>query len=215
MEAIDKKENSALAAPWKGKPPKNDDEARERIIRAARACIKRDGVTGASISAVAKQVGVTRRTIYRLFDSTGHLIQSIVAQSSGVTLNKMLAHVNNYPSFQERVVEAIIYLRKAIKNDSFLKVYFSTDSSNGNQGSITDTFRPGALELSFQMLKVLYPQDAKEIDQHLFRQLAEHMQRILFSLVLTPSPSTDNDSALREYLNNWLTPAVDALLDSR
>jgi len=215
MELIDKQDNSAQSAPWKGRPPKNDEEARARIIRAARACIKRDGVTGANISAVAKQVGVTRRTIYRLFDSTGQLIQTIVAQWSGVTLNKMLTHVNNYSSFQERVVEAIIYLRKAIRKDSFLKVYFSTDSANGKQVSITDTFTPESLELSFQMLKVLYPHDAREIDQELFRQLAEHMQRILFSLVLTPSLSTDSDSALREYLNNWLTPAVDALLESR
>ena len=212
MELIDKQDNNSQASPWKGKPPKDDEEARERIIQAARACIKRDGVTGANISAVAKQVGVTRRTVYRLFDSTGHLIQTIAAQSTGVTLNKMMAHVNNYPSFQERVVEAIIYLKKAIKKDSFLKVYFSTDASSGNQLSIADTFTPEALELSFQMLKVLYPQDSRELDQQLFRQLAEHIQRILFSLVLTPSPSTDTDSPLREYLNNWLTPGVDALL---
>ena len=215
MELIDKQDNSTQSVPWKGKPPKNDEEARERIIRAARACIKRDGVTGANISAVAKQVGVTRRTVYRLFDSTGHLVQSIAAHSSGVTLNKMMTHVNNYPSFQERVVEAIIYLKKAIKNDSFLKAYFSAGSGSSNQVSIADTFTPGALELSFQMLKVLYPQNAREIDPQLFRQLAEHMQRILFSLVLTPSLATDDDSALREYLNNWLTPAVDALLENR
>ena len=214
MDIVEKKGGGgAPPAPWKGKPPKNDEEARTRIIQAARECIELDNVAGANISTVAKQVGVTRRTIYRLFDSTGTLIQAIAAHSTGDALNKMVVHVNKYPTFQERLVEAIIFLRKALKKDSFLNAYLATGTGK-NPTSISDTFAPEPLEFALQMVKMLYPHSLKGIDEQMFRQLAEHMQRIYFSITLAPSPAINSDKNLRVYLENWFVPCVDKMLQA-
>jgi AcrR family transcriptional regulator len=198
---------------WNGDIPKDDEEARDRIIQAAKNCIERDGVSGANISYVAKEVGVTRQTVYRLFASSGNLIQTVAKHTTGVTLTKMVAHVNKFPTFQERVVEAIIYLKRAITRDNFLGSFFSTNTSN--PVTVADSFTPESLEFSFQMLKMLYPYTSQNIDEARFRQLAEHIQRVLFAIILAPSPSTTPDNALRIYLHNWLTPAVDKLMERR
>ena len=195
---------------WHGAAPKDDDEARERIIDAAKRCIARDGVTGANIAAVAEEVGVTRRTIYRLFESSEHLIQTIAAQSTGVTLNKMIAQVNRSATFQQRVVEAIVYLRKAIPEDPVLSGYFSLHTQK--KGNIEAAFSAESLEFSVQMLKMIYPGSTRHIDDALLRQLAEYMQRLLLGLIIAPSKAVASDKALREYLQHWFVPAVETTL---
>jgi len=207
---IVRKERDRSGKAWHGAAPKDDDEARERIIEAAKRCIARDGVTGANIAAVAGEVGVTRRTVYRLFESSSHLIEAIAAESTGVTLNRMIAHVNRFPTFQQRVVEAIVVLRKAIPDDPVLGDYFSLDAPK--KAKIAQAFSAESLEFSVQMLKMIYPGSARDIDEAVLRQLAEYMQRLVFGLILAPGKSLASDKALRIYLQRWFVPAVEATL---
>lgn len=198
---------------WHGETPKDDEEARDRIIQAAKRCIARDGVSGANIAAVAAEVGVTRRTVYRLFESSEQLIRTIAAESTGVTLNKMIAHVNSFSGFEERLVEALLYLRKAIPKDSVLGDYFSVQRNGRTR--VAEAFTPDSLEFSLQMLKMIYPGSSKGIDDALFRQLAEHMQRLLLGFILAPGASIATDKAAREYLDRWFVPAVTTTLGSK
>ena len=195
---------------WFGNPPGDDDEARERIIQAAKDCIARGDVSGANISAVAKMVGVTRRTIYRLFESTEHLIRTVALESTGHTLNRMIARVNTFDSFQERTVEAIIFLVHEIPRDPVLSGYFSAQGNSRNNSQAM--FSTDSLEFSFQMLKMLFPGSTKALDETLFRQLAEHMQRLILALILTPSTTLQGDAALRQYLERWFVPAMESTL---
>lgn len=195
---------------WHGAMPKDDDDARERIIQAAKRCIARDGVTGANIAAVAAEVGVTRRTIYRLFESSEHLIQTIAEQSTGVTLNKMIAHVNSFKTFEERLVEAIMYLSKVIPKDPMLGNYFSI--KNSKRSRVHEAFSEQSLDFSLQMLKMIYPGSSKNLDEKLLRQLAEHMQRLVLGFILAPGASLASDKSAREYLQRWFVPAVERTL---
>src|SRR5208282_5099353 len=54
---------------WAGRPPADDDEAVQRILAAAKLCIDRDGAES-GIAEVARELGVTRQTVYRYFPST-------------------------------------------------------------------------------------------------------------------------------------------------
>ena len=195
---------------WNGNVPKDDNEARQRIIDAAKAGIDANGLSGAKIATVAKEIGVTRQTIYRLFPSSEKLIQTIAMENTGVTLNKMIAQANEYETFQDRIVEAIVFLVKEIPNDSFLSVYFSDKKSPTIH--ISDGFTSEALTFSFQMLTMLYPGPVVDLDENLYRQLAEHMQRMIVALVIAPSETTRSDEGIRRYLNYWFTPSVDRLL---
>ena len=62
---------------WAGSPPKNDQEARNRIVEAAARCVDRLGPSGFSLSEVANELGVSRPTVYRYFPSTDELFSSV------------------------------------------------------------------------------------------------------------------------------------------
>lgn len=205
------KESAFTGKAWHGHAPRDDEEARERIIQAAKTCIERDGVSGANISTVAKEVGVTRRTIYRLFESSEKLIQYIAVESTGVTLNKMIARVNKFDTFQQRLVEAMIFLIREIPDDPVLGKYFSTEKNR--KINIENAFTQQSLEFSFQMLKMIYPGSTRGKDEVLLRQLAEHMQRLVLALVLAPGPTLKDETAIRQYLERWFIPAVETTLD--
>ena len=56
---------------WAGSPPRDGEEARSRILAAARQRLAADG--SASTSDVASDLGVTRQTVYRYFPSVEEL----------------------------------------------------------------------------------------------------------------------------------------------
>ena len=61
---------------WSGATPADDDEAIARILDAARRRIDLSG-KDFGISDVAKDVGVTRQTVYRYFPSTESLLYDL------------------------------------------------------------------------------------------------------------------------------------------
>ena len=58
---------------WGGSPPTDDAEARKRIVDATLRTIERRGPEQTTLSDVADDLGITRRTVYRYFSSTEEL----------------------------------------------------------------------------------------------------------------------------------------------
>ena len=50
-----------------GAPPHDHDTTRHRIARAAYACMARDGVGRVTVEGIAREAGVARATVYRVF----------------------------------------------------------------------------------------------------------------------------------------------------
>lgn len=62
-----------------GRPPLLDAEAREtRILDAAQQVILRRGLAGASMSAIAREAGMSKRTLYDVFDNRAALFSAII-----------------------------------------------------------------------------------------------------------------------------------------
>ena len=77
---------------WRGSPPRDDAEARERIIGAAMRCIDRYG-SRTRLADVAKELGVTRQTVYFYFAGTEELLVATAQQAVGGFLDALAAHV--------------------------------------------------------------------------------------------------------------------------
>ncbi len=72
------------APAWAGLPsPASDTEARSRLLDAARRCFERFGTEKTSITDIAAEAGVTRRTVYRYFDSSDELLRAAFALAAG------------------------------------------------------------------------------------------------------------------------------------
>jgi len=85
-----------MARGWAGKPPRDDDEARERIIDAAMRCIVRNGPDKTGSSDLAGGLGVTSQTVYWLYKG-GDDLQLAEAQLPRTTVWVGLRHTWRIP----------------------------------------------------------------------------------------------------------------------
>jgi AcrR family transcriptional regulator len=194
-----------VARGWRGDPPRDDEEARQRIIGAAMRCIDLYGAHKTGLSDVAAELGVTRQTVYRLYPSTDELFAAVGMAAAGSYLDRLAAHVADLSDPADIVVEALAYTYEQVPRERFLGLLLTTGRAEVFLKRVTS---PEAMAFGRSMLARLQVDwtalgfDADELDG-----LVEFGQRILQSLVLDP-PTSRSPAQLRSFLRRWLAPAV-------
>lgn len=198
------------APAWGGLgPPVSDTEARRRLVDAARRCFERYGFEKTSLSDVAAEAGVTRRTVYRYFDNTDELMRAAFALAAGGIVDRMVKHARTCPSPGERVVEAMVFLCREIPADPQLGPLFAP-ARDGARAGISSAV---ATEISHGALRAVVeggpnatesPLTASEVEE-----LTELILRLLQSFLTDPGPRPRTDAELRTFFRRWLLPAID------
>jgi AcrR family transcriptional regulator len=70
----------AEARPRRGAPPKGEVSARERILATASELFYREGIRAIGVDTVVEQSGVSKTSLYRLFDSKDALITAFAVE---------------------------------------------------------------------------------------------------------------------------------------
>ncbi len=70
----------AAARPRRGAPPKGELSARERILAAASELFYREGIRAVGVDTVVERSGVSKTSLYRLFESKDALIAAFAAE---------------------------------------------------------------------------------------------------------------------------------------
>lgn len=196
-----------MARGWRGDPPRDDQEARERIIEAAMRCIERYGPQKTGLSDVAKELGVTRQTVYRLYKSTDELLLAVGAAAADDYLDRLAAHVADLSEPADAIVEGIAYTFERLPHEPLLGLLLTTGRPETFLKGVTS---PQAMAFGRSMLGRMGVDwgaagyGAGELDG-----LVEFGLRVLQSLVLDP-PRHRSRARLRSYLKRWVAPAVRA-----
>jgi AcrR family transcriptional regulator len=190
------------APAWAGlPPPANDTEARSRLLDAARHCFERFGFEKTTIADIATEVGVTRRTVYRYFESSDDLLRAAFALAAGGIVERMLAHARRYRDPGVRIIEAMLFLLRELPADSRLGPLFKPGRDGRSMSSVV------TMEVSHSALRAVNedwsPLTAQEVDQ-----LAELILRLLQSFLTEPGTRPRTESELRAFLKRWLLPAM-------
>jgi AcrR family transcriptional regulator len=199
-----------MARGWSGNPPRDDAEARERIIDAAMRCIDRNGPHSTNLSDVASELGVTRQTVYRLYPSTDELFVAVAAAAADSYLDRLAARVSDLTDPAEAVVECIAYTFERLPRERFLGLLLTTGRSDAFVRGVT---APEAMAFGRAMLARMnvdwaaWGYSDAELDG-----LVEFGLRVLQSLELDPEP-TRTRAQLRAFLSRWIAPAVRATAD--
>lgn len=191
---------------WGGAAPATDDEARERILTAAKAAIDAHGVA-VGIADVARDLGVTRQTVYRYFPSTETLLVAAAMDSTSGFLDRLAQHLRGVTDPAEAIVEAMLYTLEQLPRDRYIRVLLAPETSGAFAATVTSD---ASLQLGRSML-LRYDVDwaAAGFDDAALAELNEHALRILQSFVADPGrPPRDHDE-LRGYLQRWLGAAVE------
>src|SRR5258707_5513507 len=66
--------------PRRGAPPKGEASARERIVATANELFYREGVRAIGVDTIVERSGVSKTTLYRVFESKDALIAAFAAE---------------------------------------------------------------------------------------------------------------------------------------
>ena len=196
---------------WAGQPPKDDAEARDRILRVARDCLDELGTT--STSEVAEMLGVTRQTVYRYFPTTEELLNAAAMEAVADLQTDLVKHVTRHLARTggdagDAVVEVVAFVYEHLRDDPALNRLIAPGRISSTLAGMT---APDAIALGRSWLSG-FPLDwtAVGFDAAAQRELVEHLLRTLQSLVIDPGHPERSPKQLRAYLNSWVAPAVRA-----
>jgi AcrR family transcriptional regulator len=197
-----------IAPSWAGRPPADDAEATQRIRDAARRCIDRNGVN-VRIAEVARELGVSRPTIYRHYAS-GHAVLLAVALESIEPLQARVASmdVDLRATPAEVAAEVGCLLFEWLCRDSQLRQL----TRFGAGGATDDVTSSAALVLTGGLIERAgasfdLPAHADHLDE-----IAELVTRLVHSMIERPAFLAHRTGEQSEILRRWITASVGGIL---
>ena len=189
---------------WNGAPPRDGEEAKDRIIDAAMRCIDRRGAK-TSLSDVATELGVIRQTVYRYYPSTEELFSAVGYAAVNSYLDRLVEHLEGIDAAGELVVEATAYTIEQVPKDPYLGLFLNLGEADQFSRGATSATVFAACRQAFARTGVDWA--ALGYTGERFDELLEFLLRVLLSFANDPLPGRDG-AQLRAFLRRWVTPAV-------
>jgi AcrR family transcriptional regulator len=193
---------------WSGSAPASDDEAVARILSAASKAIDTRGAD-ISIADVARQLGVTRQTVYRYFPSTDALLLAAATKAATGYLDRLADRLAGISDPADAAVEGIATTLEWLPNDKHMGLLLGPERASAHTADVTSDV---ALQFARTMLG-RFDVDWAGIgfDDTDLDELAEHLLRIIQSFVIDPGRPPRSGPKLRQYLRRWIAPALRAI----
>ena len=173
---------------WAGDPPASDQEAVDRIVDAAAACIDQVGAR-VDMAMVAGTVGITRQTLYRYFANRDALIAAATTRAGGPFVERLLHHLDGIASPDPRV-DAVLFCLDELPADRQLSVLFAPGSFNPS------VVGEQSLTFTLAVLAELPDHGGVPVDRR--DAVVELVVRLLQSLLADPATATrDRDDVRR------------------
>lgn len=185
---------------WRGDQPRDDAEARDRIIGATLRCIDRYGAK-TRLADVAKDLGVTRQTVYSYFAGTEELLVAAAEQAVGGFLDRLTAHVAPIGDDAEILAEGMFYTFDRLPDDPYLGILLAS----GRTGTFTQGITSPTAMAFGRALLTRFDIDwtARGYTGTDLDELAELMLRLLQSFVIDPGHPPRSPQEFRAYLRRW------------
>lgn len=190
---------------WSGATPVDDEEAVERIVEAARRQIDRRGAA-MSIADVARDLGVTRQTVYRYFPSTEALLFATAVVEANPYLDRLAAHLDGIHDPAEAVVEAIAHTLERLPKEKYLGLLMTPGRAGAHSADVTSDVALAFGRSIIERLDVDW--SSVGIRGRKLDALVEYMLRILQSFVIDPGRPPRQGDELRGWLRDWVAPAI-------
>lgn len=190
---------------WGGDPPRNDDDAAQRIIATA---VERIGDTGSAISLgdVAASLGITRQTVYRYFPTADALMQAAAIASVDSFLDRLAEQVAGIGDPADAMTAGVLYTLDAVGRTPSLGILLSGSYPHNHTPDMAS-----AQAQSFGMRMIgRFDVDwaAYGFDQAGLRDLVEFTLRVMISFFVAPNDPGRRPDELRRFVRRWLGEAI-------
>lgn len=207
--AIDERPAAAVIDDWATAYERADD-AEQRLVDAALRCIARWGVRKTSIDDIAREAGVSRATVYRVFPGgKERLLEALVCLEAGRILHGYAADVAAAESLEELLVAGLAALWRVADDDVLAAVI------RHEPELVLPHFAFHQLDRVLDLADALCrPHLERFLPPEQVRSAAELLTRVGLSFAFRPATWVDpHDAAsihrlVRTYLLPALTPAT-------
>ena len=194
-------------AGWKARPEGSDYEAtRMELIDAAESIILTDGIAALRPTAVAKQAGLSRSSMYRYFDSKEELVIAVVVRSTLRLGQRVIEGLGDDAEPARFLVDGIIEALRALAEDPLLGVMLEPSKSQAMSRLTNSALRQGVRPL-------VEPVFAAAAERGVLRSevspddAVRWLQVVALGLLQSPTV-TDSVGDLAQMLELMLVPAL-------
>ncbi|SBS78951.1 Transcriptional regulator, TetR family [uncultured Mycobacterium sp.] len=190
---------------WGGSPPADDAEARKRIIDTALRLVDRRGAARTTVSDIADELGITRRTVYRYFTGTDELFAAAAESALGsfvTQIDRVVADMD----VTGQLVEVVAYIIERLPQEPQLALLLANDRSNMFSRAM---LTPDVIARCRAVLHhAQIDWDQLGFDDPMIDELVELLLRMIQSMVIAPPDPPRSGAELRAYLHRWIGPAL-------
>jgi len=180
------------------------NDTQQKILDAAIGCVTQWGVAKTSLNDIAKAAGVTRPTVYSYFSNRDEVIKAALLQSGITFATRLLAHIDQYHSAQDRLLEAIAFGIEHLPDEPYLAVLTRADLSGYiSEDALNDANGQQILLALFQEIFRAQPIADEEL-----LEVIELSTRMTLSLLIITGPVARGPEELRAFLRRRVLPAV-------
>lgn len=191
---------------WAGSPPADDDAAVARIVASTVRLVQERGAAATTMSAVAEDLGITRRTLYRYFEGVDDLFSAVGDHAFATYQSRLAEATEDLTVPADLAVESVAWILETIAHEPLLTLLLEVGR--------TETFTRAMLspEIVTRCREILLqrhvdwstvaPTD-RDLDE-----LVEFLLRLIQSLVIAPPQPPRSPAELRAFLRRWIEPAL-------
>lgn len=191
---------------WAGSPPADDEAAVRRIVEATVVRVQANGAAGTTMSAIAEDLGITRRTLYRYFANIDELFRA-VARQAFVTYEARLGQATAEISDPaEYAIEAVAWIVETLPGEPLLTLLLEV----GHTDTFTESMMAPEVIANCREFLLLRRVDWNTVapTEQAMSELVEFLLRLIQSLVIAPPQPARTGPELRAFLRRWLEPAL-------
>ena len=185
--------------------------ARDRILDAAEACLRRDGIRRTTVAGVAAEAGLSRAYVHRLFSDKSSLVSAALIRRDEQFWSDAHARISGADDVAGMVTEAVLLSRAAPLGPLALELAEAEPEAYAQvMGTFVHDIVPGLLDFWVAELGAAKDRGLVRADLDV-QDAAEWVIRVLVSLVGIPGRRVDADDrgSLLTHLRTFLSPALE------
>ncbi|MDG4669214.1 TetR/AcrR family transcriptional regulator [Mycobacterium sp. 236(2023)] len=190
---------------WAGSAPTSDEEAIIRILDAVDVVVAEHG-PAIRLADVARQLGVTRQTVYRYFPNADALLIASAMRAANGFIDQIVEHVQGDKDPVTAVVECVSFGVEKLAGDPPMERLLSRRPEGDAITSLTSDTAISYCRTVLHRLDVDWALHG--FDDLALGELAEMTLRSVQSLLTDPGPTPRDAPTLRRFVARWLGPAI-------
>jgi AcrR family transcriptional regulator len=182
-----------------------------RILAAAEECFSRYGYQKTSMEDIAREAGLSRRSVYRHFPDKSALFNEVAAARTRIFLDEIVRRTSEVDGLSAQIEEVARLTHRFMREDPISAALSRTDPD-----SLARMVSTGARDMLAMAMEAIVPLIETAVDRGEVRpdldtrRSAEWIARMVFSLTATPSVTFDIDDPEQTaaFIREFLLPGL-------